>query len=66
MLPEIQDDHKIQFQLPFTGRWDPTHDPMLLQKGDYSDISNYTYLDRGLKGVSGYTKINTVALPYTG
>lgn len=57
---------KQQFQTAFTGKWDPTHDPLLLENGDFSDITNMRYLDRGLKGVSGYSKINTVALPYTG
>lgn len=53
-------EQRRQFQLAFTGKWDPVHDPMLLEKGDYSDLSNMRYLDRGMKGVSGYSKINAV------
>lgn len=47
-------------QMGFTGKWNPTADPLLLEKGDYSDLQNFQYKDRGIKGVSGYTRINNI------
>lgn len=62
-LPQGEDTPKQQLLVPFTGKWDPVHDPILVDKGDFSDIQNFRYTEYGLKGVSGYTKINTVAIP---
>jgi len=53
-------DNTQQLQMGFTGKWNPTADPLLLKKGDYSDLQNFQYKDRGIKGVSGYTRINSV------
>ena len=61
-----EDTIKQQFQIPFNGKWDPIQDPLLIKKGDYSDITNFRYkAEMGLKGVSGYSKINTTPLIYT-
>ena len=51
-----------QFNINFTGKWDPTHDPIILAPGNFADIQNLRYRDQGLKGMSGATKINIVPL----
>lgn len=58
-LPDVQ---RKTLQLGFNGKWDPVHDPLLIGKENYSDIQNLRYKDKGLKGVMGYSKINSTAL----
>lgn len=51
-----------QYNVNFTGKWDPTHDPLILEPGNFADIQNLRYRDQGLKAMSGYSKINSTAL----
>ncbi len=54
--------HLKQMQLGFTGAWLPNYDPAFLPEGDFADIQNMRYCDSGIKGVSGYSDINSSAL----
>jgi len=56
------DTQLLQHNVNFSGKWDPTHDPLIVKPGDFSDIQNLRYRDQGLKGVSGFSKINSTAL----
>lgn len=51
-----------RYEMPFTGPWEPADDPLRLSKFAFADIKNMRYTDKGIKGVSGYSKINTTAL----
>jgi len=53
--PDLQ-----RYEIPFTGAWQPNDDPLLLDENAFSDIENMRYTDKGIKGVAGTSKINTV------
>ena len=59
---EPTDVVKQQLLIPFNGKWDSTHNSLLIGKHNFSDIQNLRYTDKSLKGVSGYSKINSTAL----
>lgn len=54
------DVQKQQMTALFTGKWVADADPIMLKKGDFSDIQNYRYTDKGIRGVSGYSKISDI------
>lgn len=49
----------LELNIPFTGSWKPGVEDVLLEPGDYSDISNMRYNNTGIEGVSGFSKINS-------
>ena len=49
-------------QFRFDGKWLPELDGYLIGPNNYQELSNMRYLDTGIEGVSGYSKINTVSL----
>jgi len=51
--------HLQQLHVPFTGSWRPGDNPLLIEPGDFADIKNMRPTNTGIKGVSGYSKINT-------
>lgn len=57
------DTELIRHQYGFTGQWLPDVDPIKIGAENFSDISNLRYVDDGVIGVKGYTRINiTTAL----
>ena len=48
-----------RLEIPFTGAWQPGVDPLLIEFDGYSDIKNMRYTDKSIKGVNGFSKINT-------
>lgn len=49
----------------FTGRWQPAINSLLIEGDGFQDIRNLRRTDKGLKGVSGYTKINEIIINST-
>jgi len=54
---------KSQFpvDIKFDGKLRKNGDPLLGQSSDYKDLINMRYIDNGIRGVQGMTKINTTA-----
>jgi len=48
-----------RLEIPFNGKWQITDDPLLLDENSFSDIKNMRPTDKSIKGVNGYTKVNT-------
>lgn len=44
---------------PFTGKWQPSEDPLLINENGFSDIQNVRRDGMRYKGISGHTAINT-------
>lgn len=55
----------LQVNIPLNGAWRPGDNPLLLQPGDFADITNMRYNNTGIEGVSGYSKINTSVIDST-
>jgi hypothetical protein len=49
-------------QFSFKGAWQPDYDPAKIGPENFKLLQNLRYVDGGLEGVLGYTKINTTAL----
>jgi len=49
-------------QFRFDGKWLPELDGYLIGPNNYQELTNMRYLDTGIEGISGYSKINTTAL----
>ena len=49
----------------FTGRWQPAENPLLIEGDGFQDIQNLRRSGKGLKGVSGHTKVNKVIINST-
>lgn len=47
------------FAYPFTGRWQPAHDPLLIEDNGFQDIQNMRRQGNRIRGVLGHTRINT-------
>lgn len=52
----------VPYSFMFTGKWNPSEDPLLLEENGLQDIQNVRKVGNRFKGVSGHTKINTTAL----
>jgi hypothetical protein len=61
-LPQVEDVKWEDLQFQFNGKWIPDVDPALIGPENYATLQNLRYLDAGLEGVNGYSKINTTAL----
>lgn len=59
VAPDTQDQSAW---FSFDGQWLPNVNPALIGAKNYKTLQNMRYVDGGLEGVSGYTKINTTAL----
>jgi len=57
---ELQSDkHLMDSQFAFKGAWQPDYDPAKIGPENFKLLQNLRYVDGGLEGVLGYTKINT-------
>lgn len=54
-----QDCRNGLFTFTFTGRWDPTHEPITLDENGYQDIQNMRRYGNSLRGVRGHTNLTT-------
>ena len=54
------------FPYLFTGRWQPSEDPLLIDANGYQDIQNLRRDGNRLRGVSGHTRAlsDAISLPY--
>jgi hypothetical protein len=52
----------VPFTFTFTGKWNPSGNPLLLDDNGLQDIQNQRKAGKHFKGVSGHTKINSTAL----
>ena len=60
---ELQSDkHLMDSQFAFKGAWQPDYDPAKIGPENFKLLQNLRYVDGGLEGVLGYTKINTTAI----
>lgn len=59
VAPDVQ-DQTVWF--PFDGQWMPAVDASLIGPKNFKTLKNMRYIDGGLEGIAGYTKINTTAL----
>jgi len=59
---EIKNNEWNDTQFRFDGKWLPELDGYLIGPNNYQELQNMRYLDTGIEGISGYTKINTVSL----
>jgi hypothetical protein len=55
-------DDLVPYSFPFTGKWNPTENPMLLDDYGLQDIQNLRKWGKHFRGVKGHSKINTTAL----
>jgi hypothetical protein len=55
----------LKKDMTFTGKLRTDIDPMLLSPGDFRQLVNMRYLEKGVQGVLGMTKINASAAAYT-
>ncbi|MBE3086163.1 MAG: hypothetical protein IMZ64_08100, partial [Bacteroidetes bacterium] len=62
-MPKVKEDLK-QFDIAINGKFRNDVDPLMLQKGDFRQLTNYRYVNDGIKGIKGMTKINTLAADY--
>ena len=63
--PVAPDEEVKKLQHLFSeGAWIPSADPLVIGPGNFSELQNLRFADRGLEGVPGYTKINTTAITY--
>ena len=51
-----------KLEIPFTGSLQLSDDPLLVEPDGYSELKNMRYTDKSIKGVNGYSKINTLPL----
>lgn len=60
---ELQSDQQLMdAQFTFKGAWQPDFDPARIGPENFKLLQNMRYIDGGLEGVLGYSKINTTAL----
>jgi hypothetical protein len=48
-------------QFNFSGRWLPDLDPALIGAENFRTLKNMRYVDDGIEGIAGYTKINSIS-----
>lgn len=58
-LPPVDDDPLINLSSMFQGQWLPALDPLKIGKDNFKTLQNLRYTSNGLKGVDGYSAINT-------
>ena len=58
-LPPVEDDPLFSISSLFQGQWLPALDPLKIGKDNFKTLQNLRYTDKGLKGVDGYSAINT-------
>lgn len=46
------------YAFPFTGKWNPTDNPLILDEYGFQDIQNMRREGKRIKGVQGHTRIN--------
>ena len=51
-------DDLVPYSFPFTGKWNPTENPMLLHDYGLQDIQNLRKWGKHFKGVKGHSRIN--------
>jgi len=58
-LPPVEDDPLFTLSSMFQGQWLPALDPLKIGKDNFRTLRNMRYTDDGIKGVDGYSDINT-------
>ena len=57
-------DNPLQrLQFGFGGKWIPSSDPLKIGPENFITLDNMDYIDNGVEGCLGYSKINTSAIP---
>ena len=51
-------DDLVPYSFPFTGKWNPTENPMLLDDYGLQDIQNLRKWGKHFRGVKGHSRIN--------
>ena len=59
-------DDLAPYSFTFTGKWNPTENPMLLDDYGLQDIQNLRKWGKHFRGVKGHSKINTTSIPANG
>ncbi|MEN6639185.1 MAG: hypothetical protein ABFC95_08320 [Smithella sp.] len=52
----------IPYPFPFTGKWNPSESPLLIDDYGFQDVQNVRKDGRRFKGVNGHTAVNSTAL----
>ncbi|MFZ1037458.1 MAG: hypothetical protein WAN57_09640, partial [Smithella sp.] len=55
-------DDLVPYSFPFTGKWNPTENPMLLDDYGLQDIQNLRKWGKQFRGVKGHSRINQTTL----
>jgi len=55
-------DDLVPYSFPFTGKWNPTENPMLLDDYGLQDIQNLRKWGKHFRGVKGHSRINQTSL----
>jgi len=63
-MPREKNRHQ-PFDWPLSGKLNTSVDPLLLGEGDYRQLTNMRYTDKGIRGVRGMTKINASPTEFT-
>lgn len=58
-LPQVPDTPWQDAQFTFDGQWMPDLDAALIGPENFATLKNLRYKDKGIEGVSGYTKVNS-------
>jgi hypothetical protein len=66
LILEIIMAEQLRYEaIELTGKMITSVDPMQLGKGDFRDLTNMRYTDKGIRGIQGMEKINTTVAPKT-
>jgi len=60
--PSLFMEKTYNVYLLFNGKWLPDIEPELIGPNNFKTLQNMGYRDEGIKGVQGYSKINTTSL----
>ena len=60
--PAVPSIELPKLEIAFNGAWISDEDALKVGNNNFADLRNLRYTDVGLEGVSGYSRINTVAL----